>query len=270
MGTSPIRRSKIAQLVSNPGEKITRFCRSILQRTRLGRLFSPTSERTSNPGLLGFIEHMATETISPITLSDGSIRLRKVSVVEETREARLKREATELEKALAYFQSSTSALEEYARKLESAAAEEERVLNFSRSTADQIERTCALHQHSKLAFAAQDAACEKAGAALDDALERFHHDLAQFHIAELESARERFRRDIRSAARWPAQVPPFALSILEGMLKWGPLTEFDDLAPPPLSAIRGSAGYFKRGSRGAVPLALRLLEQYRQLLEVKL
>jgi hypothetical protein len=207
---------------------------------------------------------------SPVTLADGSIRLRKIDVAEESREDRLKRYADELQHAIDYFQSAAAALAEYAEKLKAAAAEEDRTLNFAYSTLSEIERVCATHKHAKMAFAAQDSACEKAGAALDDGVERFHHDLAEFHIAELERAREKFRRDIRAAARWPAQVPPFALSILEGMLKWGPLTEFDDLAPPPLSAIRGSVGYFKRGSRGAVPLAGRLLEQYHRLLEVKL
>jgi hypothetical protein len=213
---------------------------------------------------------MPIETTSVI-LSDGSIRLRKIDRPEESFADRLRREGDALAKAISDFNNSAQALADYTRTLKSAAAEEDRTLNFAHSTPAEIERVCATHKHAKFAYLAQDAATQKSSEILDDALVAFHTDLTRFQIDEMERTSETIDRDIRVAARWPADLSPASRSALAFVRKWSvPLTELSLLAPPPLSVIRGAPGYFKRGSRGAVPLARRLLEQYRQLLEVKL
>jgi hypothetical protein len=209
-------------------------------------------------------------TTSSITLADGSIRLRKIQTPDESLEDRLKRQAIDLSKAIETYESSEKALIERTRAWELASRDEEQALNSLHSSQEQIERVCTLAKHAKLALSAQDASTEKVASDLDSAVEQFHQGLAEYHRIALESTREIIRKEIRRAARWSTGVPPMANGMLENLVKWSvPCMELSSLAPPELNIIVGHPGYFRRGSRKAVPLARRLLESYRAMLDLE-
>jgi trans-aconitate methyltransferase len=207
---------------------------------------------------------------SSITLSDGSIRLRKVDRPSESFEDRIKREYDELAKALAYYRTSEQTLADYTRTLQTAASEEDKALNFAYSTPDQIERACATHKHAKLAYQAQDMATAKASSALDSAFEAFYRDFMEFHLRELDRVRDLLRPAIRSAAQWPDVVNSYAQQCLNAVVDASePIKAIADLTPPVLSNRHYFPNFYRPGARVAAKLAAALMTQYNALIDLR-